>query len=128
MLPTRNISARGSTSVHIVSNSQPIYRELPRGKYWALPLKSLIHRDTTVITRPAGPVCCIVEAFREMARFLCPKRKSLTGVIGPAAAAGSNSPRSRRDAVLRFRESSTSLEPVLIGNRLKSQPSHSMAD
>lgn len=32
----------------------PSYTELPWGNFWVLPLKILVHRDTTAITRRVG--------------------------------------------------------------------------
>lgn len=121
MPPTRNISTRGSISVHIalpcLSSPSPsipagtthhILTQLPWGKYWVLPLRILLHRGVPRRSPvPREPTfCCTVAALRET-RSLVQFDKEMpawAGVVGSVAAAESCSPSEpMRCGFLRFR-------------------------
>lgn len=75
--------------------------------------KILVHGDTLAIKHPVGPRMMRRGGLPRTTRLFCSINKSLTGVVSTSAVTGSNFPRSRRDAVLRFRECVTSPEPTL---------------
>lgn len=54
----------------------PSYIELPWGNYWVLPLKILLHRGTTVITRRAGASILHRGGSPRMTSLLCPINQS----------------------------------------------------